>query len=513
MAYAITQSCCADASCVSACPVNCIHPTPDEPDFGTTDMLFIDPATCIDCGACADACPVDAAKPSDQLTGPLTAYIERNKEYFAGAAPAAAAPADGAAPTVKAAARASTIGLRTRREYPRSLPAGHGPLRVAVVGTGPSAGYTVQELLRCTDAEITLIDRNPVAGGLVRFGVAPDHPSTKRIGDTFARTFRHPRVSLHLGVAVGRDISHEDILAHHHAVVYASGAESPRTLGIEGEDLPGSLAAMDFLAWANGFPGVPAPAGLDTRRAVVVGNGNVGIDVARLLLSGPDRLASSVIAPAALEALRGSAVSEVVLLARRGPADAAFAPKEFLGLFQLPGLEVVIDGDPGVEGEIAEGGRMSAAALLRTVPVKEADWTAAPSPAPRLILRFHSSPVAASGDGRVESVRVSDRNTGFRDIPAGMLIRSIGSRGSQIPGVPYDETTGIFPNSGGRISPGTYVTGWAKRGATGGIGANRACSRETVAALLDDAEAGHLTAPKNGARAFGRLTRKSRGRN
>lgn len=509
MAYAITQSCCADASCVSACPVNCIHPTPDEPDFGTTDMLFIDPATCIDCGACADACPVDAAKPSDQLTGPLTAYIERNKEYFNGDSPAAA-PAAGDAPSVKSAARASTVGLRTRREYPRALPAVDGKLRVAVVGTGPSAGYTVQELLRSTDADITLIDRNPVAGGLVRFGVAPDHPSTKRIGDTFARAFRHPRVSLHLGVNVGRDVSHSDILAHHHAVVYATGAESPRTLGIEGEDLPGSLAAMDFLAWANGFPGAAAPAGLDTRRAVVVGNGNVGIDVARLLLSGPDRLASSVIAPAALDALRGSAVSEVVLLARRGPADAAFAPKEFLGLFQLPGLEVAIDGDPGVEGEIAEGGRMSAAALLRKVPVQDVDWDRPPAGTPRLVLRFHSSPVQASGDGRVESVRVSDRNTGFRDIPAGMLIRSIGSRGSEIPGVPFDEATGIFPNSGGRISPGSYVTGWAKRGAAGGIGANRACARETVAALLDDAEAGRLSAPKSGARAFGRLTRSRR---
>lgn len=528
MTYAITQSCCADASCVSACPVNCIHPTPDEPDFGRTDMLFIDPAICIDCGACADACPVDAAKPADQLTGPLAAYLQRNQDYFSTAAPAAAAaPGIPAAVTTAAAVttvpgsrtakasrvRAATIEPRGVPGYPRPLPSADGPLRVAVVGTGPSAGYTVQELLRCTDAEITLIDRNPVAGGLIRFGVAPDHPSTKRIGDTFARNFRHPRVTMYLGVTVGSGISHEDILAHHHAVVYATGAESPRALGIKGEDLSGSIAAMDFLAWANGFPGAPSPAGLDTGRAVVVGNGNVGIDVARLLLSGPDRLASSVIAPAALEALRGSAVSEVVLLARRGPADAAFAPKEFLGLLQLPGLEIVIDGDPGVEGEIAEGGPMSAAAELRGVPVTDIDWTAPAPDGPRLVLRFHSSPVAASGEGRVESVRVSDRNTGFRDIPAGMLIRSIGSRGSQIPGLPYDEATGIFPNTGGRISPGSYVTGWAKRGATGGIGANRACARETVAALLDDAEAGLLAAPKNSARAFGRLTRKSRGRN
>jgi ferredoxin--NADP+ reductase len=307
-------------------------------------------------------------------------------------------------------------------------------------------------------------------------------------------------------------------------VVYATGAETPRTLGIDGEDLPGSLAAMDFMAWANGFPGAPVPAGLDTSsgkagRAVIIGNGNVGIDVARLLLSGPERLAGTAIAPAALEALRGSPVSEVVLVARRGPADAAFAPKEFLGLLQLPGLEIVIDGDPGVGGEIAEGGPLSAAAELRGVPVTDIDWTVPPPGSPRLVLRFHSSPVQASGDGRVETVRVSDRstgfhdstgfhnNTGFRDIPAGLLVRSIGSRGAEIPGVPFDEATGVFPNSGGRISPGSYVAGWAKRGPSGGIGANRACAAETVGALLDDAEAGLLAGPKGSARAFARRAR------
>ena len=511
MAYAITQACCADASCVSACPVNCIHPTPDEPDFGTTDMLFIDPATCIDCGACADACPVDAAKPDDQLTGSLVAYLERNREYFHGPAATSGAAATQSAGAVKSAARASTAGLRTTREYPRPLPAAAGSLRVAVVGTGPSAGYTVAELLRCTDADITVIDRSPVAGGLVRFGVAPDHPDTKRIGDTFARTFRHPRVSMHLGVDVGRDISHDDILASHHAVIYATGAESPRDLGIAGEHLPGSIAAMDFLAWANGMPGASAETiRLDTERAVVVGNGNVAIDVARLLLSGPGRLGATGIAPAALEALRTSTVSEVVLLARRGPADAAFAPKEFLGLGQLPGLEVVIDGDPGVTGEIAECGPMSAAALLRETPLTDIDWDRPPSGAPRLVLRFHSAPLEAAGDGRVETITVSDRNTGTREIPAGLLVRSIGSRGTPIPGLPFDEGTGLIPNDGGRVAPGSYVTGWAKRGATGGIGANRACAAETVGALLDDAEAGQLPAPARSSRAFSRLTRTGR---
>ena len=486
MAYAITQSCCADAACVSACPVNCIHPTPDEPGFGTTDQLFIDPVACIDCGACADACPVDAARPADQLPGPLAVYADRNREYYQTSRPTA-------------------TGARPR--IPPSLPASAGRLRVAVVGTGPSAGYTVQELLRCTDADITLIDRHPVPGGLVRFGVAPDHPATKRIGDSFARSFKHPRVSAHLGVTVGRDISHSDLLAHHHAVIYATGADRPRDLGIEGEDLPGSVAAMDFLGWCNGLPGASPVTGLDAERAVIVGNGNVALDVARLLLSGPGRLAATPIAADALDALRASTVSEVVLLARRGPADAAFAPKEFLGLRQLPGLSIVVDGDPGVGGEIVTAPWDSPAALLRDFPVQDTDWNAAPPVGPRLVLRFHSAPVEARGDGRVAAVRVSDRNTGTRDIPAGLLIRSIGSRGTPIPGLPFDPETGVIPNGSGRVSPGSYVTGWAKRGATGGIGANRACAAETVGALIDDAAAGLLPVPAGGARAFKRLVR------
>jgi ferredoxin/flavodoxin---NADP+ reductase len=495
MAYAITQSCCTDASCVSACPVNCIHPTPDEPDFGATDMLHIDPVACIDCGACADACPVDAARPADQLSGPLAAYADRNRQYYEDAA------RDG-----------DQAPGQVPPRVPRSLPAPAGALRIAVVGTGPSAGYTVRALLRCTDAEITVIDRHPVPGGLVRYGVAPDHPATKRIGDSFARTFRHPRVSIHLGVSVGRDISHEDILSHHHAVVYATGADSPRALGIPGEDLPGSIAAMSFLGWCNGLPGTAAPAaGLDAgsadqaRRAVVVGNGNVALDVARLLLSPPGRLAATGLAASALAALRNSKISEVILLGRRGPADTAFTPKEFLGLRQLPDVRIVVDGDPGVAGEIATAGRRSAATLLRKIPVEDVDWTAPPAAGPRLVLRFHSAPLEARGDGRVQAVCVSDRNTGRREIPAGLLIRSIGSRSVPIPGLPFDADTGVIPNVAGRIRPGSYVVGWAKRGSVGGIGVNRACAAETIDALLDDAAAGRLPSPGGGVRAFARL--------
>jgi len=487
MAYAITQSCCTDAACVSACPVNCIHPTPDEPDFAATDMLHVDPAACIDCGACADACPVDAVLPVDQLSGPDAVYAERNRRYFADAPP----DNSWASP-----------------RFPRSLPASVPAPRIAVVGTGPAAGYTVQALLRCTDAEISLIDRHPVPGGLIRFGVAPDHPATKRIGDSFAMTYRHPRVRMHLGVEVGRTISHADLLGHHHAVVYATGADGTRTLDIPGEDLPGSIAATDFLAWCNGLSRMPPNAiDLSAQRAVVVGTGNVALDAARLLLADREELATTDIPEHALAALRGSTVSEVVLLGRRGPAHAAYTPSEFLGLTQRTDLRTVLDGHAEVADEIATADQRSPAALLRELPVEGVDWTAPPPADKRLVLRFHSTPIAACGGNRVHTLRVSDRDTGARDIPADLLIRSIGSRGLPIPGLPFDPHTGVIPHRAGRVSPGTYVVGWAKRGATGGIGANRACATETVDTLLDDAVAGRLHTPDGSARAFARLVR------
>src|ERR1700712_3943248 len=203
MSFAITPTCCNDASCVSVCPVNCIHPTPDEPAFGTTEMLYVDPEVCIDCGACADACPVDAIFPVEALRGPDREHADRNRKWFV---------------------EHPTDHAWGEPAFPRSLPTGVDLPSVAVVGAGPAAAYTVRELLYSTNAEITLIDRLPVPGGLLRSGVAPDHPATKRIGDGFAELYRHPRVRIAFGVEVGKDVTAEDVLAHHAAVVYAVGA-------------------------------------------------------------------------------------------------------------------------------------------------------------------------------------------------------------------------------------------------------------------------------------------------
>ncbi|MFI6157021.1 FAD-dependent oxidoreductase [Kitasatospora sp. NPDC051170] len=513
MAYAITRNCCNDASCVSVCPVNCIHPTPDEPEFGTTDMLYIDPVACIDCGACADACPVDAIFPVDRLRGPDTAFGPINRDWFRDN------PSDHAwgAPS-----------------FPRSLPGGVGPLRVAIVGTGPSAGYTAQELLRSTGAEITMIDRLPVAGGLLRHGVAPDHQSTKRIAESFASVFHDPRLRMHLNVEVGTDVTHEELAAHHHAVVYAVGAAADRRLDIPGEDLPGSLPATTLVRWYNAEPTVPAGAvRLDVERVAVIGTGNVAVDIARILLTDPDRLAATDIADHALAALRGGRVREVVLLARRGPEQAAWTRAEFLALRELPGVELVVEDHPQVRAAIesaAPGSRAALLAGLRFVPYGAgAGADAESAEGRRIVLRFLSAPVelVAGADGRVAGVTVQRTAlgddavaaTGEREtLAVGLVVRSIGHRGVPVPGLPFDEAAGTVAHEGGRVVdpaggrplPGAYVVGWAKRGPSGGIGANRACARETVDALLDDAEARALSTPVGSGRDFGKLVRARR---
>ncbi|MFI1809414.1 FAD-dependent oxidoreductase [Streptomyces sp. NPDC020422] len=499
MTYAITQTCCNDATCIAVCPVNCIHPTPDEPDFGRTEMLYIDPRSCIDCGACADACPVDAIFPADALAPGQQEYAAVNAAYFEQRAPRTA-PTGG--PTFHAWGQPS---------FPRSLPSDFAPLRVAVVGTGPAGMYAAEDLLLHTNAEVTLVDRLPVAGGLVRYGVAPDHPATKRIGDTFARFHTHPRVRMYLGVDIGTDVSAEELAAHHDAVVYAVGAASDRRLGIPGEDLPGSLSASTFVAWYNAHPEV-APDAIDlsgTERVVVVGSGNVALDVARILVTDPETLAGTDIAEHALAALRASSVREVVLLARRGPEDASCTAPELLALGKLPGVRLVVDAhDPRAWAAVESAAPHEKAGLLRDALRERVDWAAPPGPERRIVFRFHSAPEEILAG----AVRVTGPATST-DIPAGTVLRAVGYRGMPVAGLPFDEATGTVPHENGRVAgrPGTYVVGWIKRGPSGGIGANRTCAAETVGTLLADAVDGALPAPTGSARAFDRLARSRTG--
>ncbi|WP_207839780.1 FAD-dependent oxidoreductase [Williamsia soli] len=482
MAYVVTQNCCNDATCVAVCPVDCIHPTPAERDYSRTEMLYIDPSTCIDCGACADVCPVDAIVPGDAIAPDVDRYREMNADYF------------------QRNPRATDSGTHVQ-PLPLTLATARvddpPALRVAIVGSGPSAFYAAEELLARRDiaAEVTMFERLPVAGGLVRFGVAPDHWRTKTVDKVFNRTASRTGFTFHLGVDVGRDLSLDEVLAHHHAVIHASGASGDRRLGIAGEDLPGSGSAREFVAWYNGHPDqANASFDLSTRRVVVVGNGNVALDVARILVSDAKALRRTDIADHALTTLADSAVEEVIVLGRRGPEFAACTTPELLALGSLPGIDVI------VEGSVTAGPD----APIKTQILAEYARRQATPGNRRIVFRFGSTPGALIGSDHVEALQVTDTAAGTTSrIDCGLLLRAVGYRGRPIDGLPFDSATGTVVNVEGRVVEpttgtavaGHYVAGWIKRGATGVIGTNRYCAAETVTTLLDDHRRGVLGAP------------------
>jgi ferredoxin--NADP+ reductase len=463
MTYVVTQPCCADASCVVACPVNCIHPAPGEPGFADAEMLYVDPDSCVGCGACTTACPVGAIVPDTDLTPEQQPFLALNADYFV----------DHPHPD-----RPPLAPVPPQRRLRRS-----GPVRIAVVGAGPAGMFTTDELLTHPEVTVDVLDRLPTPYGLVRHGVAPDHQRTKAVTDLFARIEDQPGFRYRLGVEVGRDVSHEDLARQYHAVVHAIGAAGSRRLGVPGENLPGSVSATDLVGWYNGHPAqqdlrVP----LDHERAVVVGNGNVALDVARMLTASPATLATTDVAESAEAGLGRSRVREVVLLGRRGPSDSAFTVPELLGLRALVAqgrLDVAVD----TGGAALDPGDPKAALI--------AELAALPrhGSAPRVVLRFLSSTVRILGTDRVEGVEVV-RDGRCEVIDAGLVVRAIGFRGSPVPGLPFDEATGTVPHDRGRVSPGTYVAGWIKRGPRGFIGTNRSDARETVASILDDLDAG-----------------------
>lgn len=453
MAYVITQNCCKDASCVPVCPVDCIRPV----GASAADMLYIDPESCIDCGACFDECPVGAIHYEEDLPAGQERFKDINAAYFE----RHPLEPDTTAPP------ASRHGVAP------------GDLRVAVVGAGPAACYAAAELIAIDGVEVNLFERLPTPFGLIRAGVAPDHQHTKSVVGIFERIFTNPRFGCHLGVEIGRDLTHEDLLAHHHAVIYAVGAATSRDLGVPGEDLPGSHPAADFVGWYNGHPDHgDRTFDLGTERAVIVGNGNVALDVARVLLMDRRALGATDIAAHALEALRDSMIEEVVILGRRGVADAAFSVGEFLALGHLDGIDVIIDGpleDPVDDTDLW-------ATLKLDIAREYAERPTTPGNK-RIVFRFMSSPVEIVGDEKVQALRVTEG-----DLSTGLVLRSIGYRGVPVEGLPFDETAGVVPNTGGRVdgAPGSYVTGWIMRGPRGVIGTNRTCAEETVGELWRD---------------------------
>jgi ferredoxin--NADP+ reductase len=396
------------------------------------------------------------------------------------------------------------------------------PIRVAVVGSGPAGLYSVEHLLekRGLDVEIDLYERLPTPWGLVRSGVAPDHPEKKLVIDRqFTYFLKNPRVRFIGNVEIGRDIRYAELAEWYDAVVYSVGAASDTRMGIPGEELSGCWAAREFVGFYNGHPDYShLKFDLSCERAIVVGNGNVALDVARILTMPVSELESTDIADHALEVLRKSRIREVVILGRRGHMQGAFNNPELEELEHLNGVDVVIDGEdvPGEHEVVMDDADWE---TLRKVRTLRRLVTRTPTAGnKRIVFRFLTSPVELLGSSRVEQVLVI-RNHLERDddgklnarpteeesiLDAGLVLRAIGYRGTPFPGLPFDERRGVIQNCHGRVSlneeiiTGTYVTGWIKRGCRGIIGSNKKCSGETISCLFEDLDNGRLQQPRMG---------------
>ena len=396
--------------------------------------------------------------------------------------------------------------------------------RVAVVGSGPAAFYAAASLLASEDpvVEVDMIERLPTPWGLVRLGVAPDHPQLKTVSRAFEKIAARAGFRFLGNVEVGRDVSHDELTELYDAVVYAVGSQTDRQLGIPGEDLPGSWAATELVAWYNGHPDFQhLEFDLSHERAVVIGNGNVALDVARMLALTSEELAPTDTTDAAIEAIVSSGIREIVVLGRRGPVQASWTSTELGELGELAGADILVDPDelvldPASEAELEGGSNI----VQRNVEILRDFATREPAGKPRSVrLRFRVSPVAIHGDERAEAVEIARNRLEADDdgrvravateerevIPCGIVFRSVGYRGVGIPGVPFDDRAGTVPNENGRVLgadgsviPGVYCAGWIKRGPTGVIGTNKKDAAETVEHLLEDARAGRLPASGQG---------------
>jgi ferredoxin--NADP+ reductase len=395
-----------------------------------------------------------------------------------------------------------------------SASAGH-PLRVAVIGAGPAGIYAAEALTRQDDVPVAvdLVDRLPTPFGLVRHGIAPDHPKMRSLREALSHILDHPQVRFVGNVDVGTDLTLDELRRHVDAVVYTYGASLDRHLGIDGEELLGSLAATELVAWYTGHPDADRDrieAALEgARSVVVVGVGNVALDVARVLARTPDELEPTDMPQHVLDALAAAPVETVTILGRRGPAHATFTTQELRELGEMAGATVLVDAadlelDAAAE-ERAAGDRN----VSRNLAVLRG-WTDHTPEAgkARVTLRFFSRPARLLGDGRVSAVEVERTavdadgramGTGETELlPADLVVRSVGYKGCPLPGLPVDERTATVPNESGRVlrdgvlSPGEYVAGWIKRGPSGVVGTNKHDARETVAALLADATEGRL---------------------
>jgi ferredoxin--NADP+ reductase len=389
------------------------------------------------------------------------------------------------------------------------------PLRVAVIGSGPAGFYAAGALLDAEEPiEVDMIERLPTPWGLVRLGVAPDHPKLKTVSRAFEKIALKPGFRFLGNVEVGRDLLHDDLTRLYDAVVYAVGSQTDRRLDIPGEDLPGSWSATEFVAWYNGHPDFQdLEFDLDVERAAVIGNGNVALDVARMLALTPDELAPTDTTDPAIEAIGAATPREILVLGRRGPAQASWTTQELKEMGELAGADVAVDPtelelDPASEAALEHDTN-----ARRNMEVLREFAARAPTGKPTTVrFRFYVSPTAIGGDDRVESIELVRNRLEERDgrlvavptderetIECGLVFRSVGYHGVALPDLPFHERRGTIRNEGGRVIdddgevvPGVYCAGWIKRGPTGIIGTNKKDATETVSLLLEDAREGRL---------------------
>jgi len=383
--------------------------------------------------------------------------------------------------------------------------------RAAIVGAGPSGFYAADQLLAAGFA-VDLYDVLPTPYGLVRAGVAPDHPKIKSVTRVYEKTARKEGFRFFGGVELGSDVTREELLERYHVLIYAIGTATDNRLGVEGEDRPGSVAATEFVAWYNGHPDfADHDFDLHCSRAVVIGNGNVAIDVARMLVLDPDELAPTDTADHAITGFHGAHVEDVIILGRRGPAQASFTNPELRELGELARADIIVH-PSDLEGEVPED--LTPTALRNLEILRDYAAREPQGKTHKIEMRFLRSPVELVGegpDGQVKGLRVVrnelvDGRAVATDeqevIDCGLVVRSIGYRGRPLPGVPFDERRGLIANDGGRVTgpegdvlPGEYAVGWIKRGPSGVIGTNKKDATDTTTKVVEDADAGSLNQP------------------
>lgn len=483
MAYVVTQACIDNkhTNCVDVCPVEAFREGPD--------MLYIDPQACIECNACLTECPERAIYPESAVPEHMAHFIALNAEKAK------------VAPVIKQSINKEEAGL-------------HSPLqgRFAVVGSGPSGFYSVEALLKAMPAaRVDIFEQLPTPFGLVRYGVAPDHPRIKSVTHSFERLAQSDQVRFFGNVTIGRDISTEELKQHYHAIIYATGGSKSRSLNLPGAQLGNLFGASDFVGWYNGHPHHQqlAPK-FEHERAAIIGMGNVALDIARILCLPETTLRHTDMADSALTALKNSKIKEVCLLARRGPVQSAFTPKELEQLMAIPDLNLIVDAadlelDSITEAELALPQFSEARQnrdLLNTIAKRPHN----PAPHCKTIrFVFCASPTKIEINGNGKTLHYC-RNTLQRDakgrvvanptdqhhnLDFDLLINATGYMGNPIEGLPFDEAKGVISHSQSRIDQAEsnhpqYVAGWIKRGASGVIGSNKQCASETVTQLMSD---------------------------